>query len=157
LKRFIGNRRRYQLQPADHPEGQLHMSYEHHALLALIVGTLFLVGCNDRNVAPGPASSASSVGERVDALTDKWIGQWNGPEGTFLRLAGGQGKYEITIQNLDGPRTFQGSTAGGQIQFERDGLKESIRATDGAETGMKWLSGKSNCLTVRAGEGYCRD
>jgi hypothetical protein len=34
---------------------------------------------------------------------------------------------------------------------------ESIRATDGPATGMKWLSDKSNCLTIRSGEGYCRD
>jgi len=91
------------------------------------------------------------------SLTDEWLGQWNGPEGTLLRLAGGKGKYEITIQNLDGPRKFPGSAVDGQIQFERDGVKEFIRATNGAGTGMKWLSGKSNCLTVRPGEGYCRD
>jgi len=24
-------------------------------------------------------------------------------------------------------------------------------------SGMKWLSDKSNCLTIRYGEGYCRD
>jgi hypothetical protein len=133
------------------------MRYQRHALIVSVVGTLFLVACNDRNAGPAPASSASSAAPRADAITDRWSGQWNGPEGTFLRIAGGQGKYEITIQNLDGPRTFQGSMAGDQIQFERDGLKESIRATDGAATGMKWLAGKSNCLTVRASEGYCRD
>ena len=133
------------------------MRHPQHTLIVLVAGTLFLVGCNDSSVAPGPASSASSAGARADAITDQWSGQWNGPEGTFLRIAGNQGTYEITIQNLDGPRTFQGSTADSQILFVRDGLKESIRATGGAETGMKWLAGKSNCLTVRAGEGYCRD
>jgi hypothetical protein len=133
------------------------MSCRHDALIASIIGTLVLVACNDRNAAPSPASSASSGGARVDATTDRWSGQWNGPEGTFIRIAGGQGKYEIIIQNLDGPRTFQGSAVGNQIEFVRDGLKESIRATGGIETGMKWLAGKSNCLTVRTGEGYCRD
>jgi hypothetical protein len=133
------------------------MIHKHHALIALIVGTLLLVACNDRNATPGAASSASSGSQRVDEIPDRWSGQWNGPEGTFLRIAGSQGKYEITLQNLDGPRTFQASAAGNQIQFVRDGLKESIRATDGEATGMKWLAGKSNCLTVRAGEGYCRD
>jgi hypothetical protein len=53
---------------------------------------------------------------------------------------------------LDGPRKFQGSAVDDQIQFERNGVKESIRATNGAGTGMKWLSDKSNCLTVRAGD-----
>jgi hypothetical protein len=130
------------------------MKYKPHVLIASILLTISLMGCSDREAGQRPASSSSSS---ALAITDRWLGQWDGPEGTYLRLAGGQGKYEITIQNLDGPRTFQGSAAGSQIQFERDGLQESVRATNGAATGMKWLSDKSNCLTVRAGEGYCRD
>lgn len=120
------------------------------ACTAAMAGALALVGCQDRSapVAPAPAPVAA---------TDAWIGQWNGPEGTFLQLTGGGGKYEVTIRNLDGPRTFPGVAAGDRIEFERDGVKENLRATNGAETGMKWLSEKTNCLTVRAGEGYCRD
>ena len=91
------------------------------------------------------------------AATDRWLGRWIGPEGTFLLLEGGNGTYEVTIQNLDGPRRFQGTAVGEQIEFDRDGVKESLRATDGAGTGMKWLSDKSNCLTIRLGEGFCRD
>ncbi|HUQ53792.1 MAG TPA: hypothetical protein VM692_16300 [Gammaproteobacteria bacterium] len=91
------------------------------------------------------------------AITDGWLGRWTGPEGTFLLLEGGNGRYDVTIQNLDGPRVFVGSSMGDQIRFERDGVIESIHATDGAATGMKWLAEKSNCLTVRPGEGYCRD
>lgn len=125
------------------------MNLTSRSLVALLVLSSFLSGCGDRK-----AESAATVAEPA---TDKWLGQWNGPEGTFLRLAGGKGKYELTIQNLDGPRNFQGSAVDGQIQFERDGVKESIRATNGAETGMKWLSDKSDCLTIRHGEGYCRD
>lgn len=90
-------------------------------------------------------------------VTDNWQGKWNGPEGTYLELSGVNGSYMITIQNLDGPRTFQGVAVDNQIVFERDGIKESIHPTNGIETGMKWLSDKSNCLTVRLGEGYCRD
>ncbi|MEN7529085.1 MULTISPECIES: hypothetical protein [unclassified Cupriavidus] len=89
--------------------------------------------------------------------TDEWLGKWTGPEGTFLELAGGHGKYDVTVQNLDGPRKFEGRYADGGIEFERDGTREVIRATNGAETGMKWLADKKNCLTVRTGEGYCRD
>ena len=117
-------------------------------MVAVLVVALCLAGCGDRKADSGSTIAASA--------TDEWLGEWSGPEGTFLRLAGGAGKYEITIQNLDGPRKFQGHAVGDQIQFERDGVKESIRATNGAETGMKWLSDKSNCLTVRPGEGYCR-
>lgn len=126
-------------------------------LVPLLVLTLFVPGCGKRETGSGPATATSASAVSTKTATDSWLGQWNGPEGTFLRLAGSGGQYEITIQNLDGPRTFPASLAGGQIQFERNGLQESLRATNGAETGMKWLSNKSNCLTVRAGEGYCRD
>lgn len=121
------------------------MRRSYRSSAAFFAFTLVLGGCADRN-----ASSDSTA-------TDEWLGQWNGPEGTFLRLEGGQGAYEITIQDLDGPRSYRGTAVGAQIQFDRNGETESIRATDGKETGMKWLSDKSDCLTVRPGEGYCRD
>jgi hypothetical protein len=89
--------------------------------------------------------------------TDAWLGRWDGPEGTFLRLDGRNGRYTVTIQNLDGPRTFDGVAADEHVRFDRDGAQESLRATNGAGTGMKWLSDKTDCLTVRPGEGYCRD
>ena len=126
-------------------------------LIACVLLALFVTGCEDPKSGSAPAVVASSSGKTAAAVADKWLGKWSGPEGTFIQLAGGHGKYEITIQNLDGPRTFKGNAAGNQIQFERNGMKEFLRATNGAETGMKWLSEKSNCLTVVAGEGYCRD
>ena len=133
------------------------MKYKPPFLMAFLALMLCVLGCSDRKANPGLTNAAVSVGTNGDVTTtDRWLGQWNGPEGTFLRLAGGQGKYEITIQNLDGPRDFKGITVGPQIEFERDGGKESIRATGGAATGMKWLVDKSNCLKVRLGEGYCR-
>ena len=128
------------------------MTGRYQAVAASIVLSLGLLGCSDRD-----AKSASTDSARPDAATDKWLGQWNGPEGTFIRIEGGKGRYEVTVQNLDGPQTYHGSTAGELIQFERNGVTESIRATNGAETGMKWLADKSNCLTVRPGEGYCRE
>ncbi len=130
------------------------MKYTGRVAAAVALKTISLLGCNDREASPAPAVSG---GSSHPAITDHRLGQWNGPEGTFLRINGGQGKYQVTIQNLDGPRIFQGSTADGQIQFEHNGLKESIRASSGAQTGMKWLADKSNCLTVRAIEGNCRD
>jgi hypothetical protein len=89
--------------------------------------------------------------------TDRWLGRWNGPEGTFLQLEGGDGRYVVTIQDLDGPRRFQGTGVGDWIELERDGVRESVRPTDGVGTGMKWLADKRDCLTIRLGEGYCRD
>lgn len=90
------------------------------------------------------------------ASTDAWLGQWTGPEGTFLRLEGANGTYTITIQDLDGPKTYRGIAAGDLIEFERNGVKEVLHPTNGIDTGMKWLSDKSVCLTVRPGEGFCR-
>ena len=120
--------------------------------LALVLG-----GCTDRNARSDSTGVADSGATTSSPATDGWLGQWNGPEGTFLRLEGGKGKYAITIQDLDGPRTYQGTAAGAQIQFDRNGVQASIRATNGQETGMKWLRDKSDCLTIRPGEGYCRD
>jgi hypothetical protein len=91
------------------------------------------------------------------AATDAWVGRWTGPEGTYLAIAGSGGAYEITIKDLDAARAFSGSAAGSRIEFQRDGVTESIAATNGDATGMKWLAGKTNCLTVKPGEGYCRD
>lgn len=103
------------------------------------------------------ASTAASSTNAASPATDRWAGQWNGPEGTFLRLTGSQGRYDITIQDLDGPRQYTGQSEGDHVKFERQGKTETLRATDGRATGMKWLDGKQDCLTVRAGEGYCRD
>ena len=118
---------------------------------------LLLTGCEDRKADFVQVVEAGSSGAASTPVADKWLGKWSGPEGTFLQIVRSNGKYEVIIQNLDGPRTFQGQAAGDHVEFERDSVKESLRATNGAETGMKWLSEKSNCLTVRAGEGYCRD
>lgn len=122
------------------------------------VATLAAAGCKDRAV-DSPITSPAETAAPVSAapVAEKWLGKWTGPEGTFLQLAGGNGQYEVTIQNLDGPRTFPGTAVGDRLEFERDGVRESVRATNGAQTGMKWLSEKKDCLTVKAGEGYCRD
>ena len=119
--------------------------------------TLLVTGCKDHKSSSATVASVSSPNASSAHAADKWLGKWAGPEGTFLLLAGGCGKYEVTIQNLDGPQTFKGLAVGDQIRFERNGVKEHLRATSGVETGMKWLSEKANCLSVRVGEAYCRD
>ena len=50
-----------------------------------------------------------------------------------------------------------GVAAGDTITFDRNGIREKLRPTDGAATGLKYLAGKTDCLTVKPGEGYCRD
>ena len=116
------------------------------ALACAIVG-----GCVDAKPESDSAVNAGPL-----AISDSWLGTWKGPEGTSLELVGGGGMYDVTIRNLDGARAFRGRADGGGVTFERDGKRESIRPTDGAGTGMKWLRAEPNCLTVRVGEGYCR-
>jgi hypothetical protein len=88
---------------------------------------------------------------------DAWLGRWTGPEGTYLEIARTAGAYEVTIKDLDAARTFIGHAADDRIEFRRDGVTERIEATNGEQTGMKWLADKTKCLTVKLGEGYCRD
>ena len=91
------------------------------------------------------------------ATADAWVGDWVGPEGTSLRVAKEQIGYEVTITSLDGPRSFHAFASDEVLQFERDGVLETVRAGDGKATEMKWLEGERHCLVVRPGEGYCRD
>lgn len=97
---------------------------------------------------PGPAAAG---------IPAEWLGKWNGPEGTYLDIASAQGAYVVTIADLDGPKTFAAVATEGGLTFERNGMPERIHATDGEGTGMKWLAEKTRCLTVKPGEGFCRD
>ena len=121
------------------------------AVMVVSAFALVAVGCvasDEPDAGDAPAATATA---------DGWLGRWNGPEGTFLLLERSGDQYRVTVQNLDGPRTFEAIAVAGGLQFERDGVVESPYATNGADTGMKWLADKSDCLTVRPGEGYCRD
>lgn len=133
------------------------MKLTFRSLIACAALAMLAAGCENRSSGSAPVIAASTSGTTSAPVTDKWLGKWRGPEATFLQLDGDNGKYYVTILNLDGPRTFHGNAAGKEIVFERNGVKESLRATNGVETGMKWLSEKSDCLTIRAGEGFCRD
>lgn len=103
------------------------------------------------------ASFKSSGAATASSATDKWLGQWNGPEGTYLVLSKDGDKYLVEIHSLDGARTFEGDPHGDRILFTRDGKAESIHAGGGGETGMKWLLDKKNCLVIRTGEAFCRE
>ena len=81
-------------------------------LASFVAITGVLASCTDRDATP----ETVSVAESFDS-TDAWRGQWNGPEGTFLLIEGKDGRYKLTIQNLDGPQTYAGSSTGAGIQF----------------------------------------
>jgi hypothetical protein len=51
---------------------------------------------------------------------------------------------------------FPGSVTAEGLRFTRNGKDEVLVPSDGDATGLKWLAGKTDCLTVKAGEGYCR-
>ncbi len=104
-------------------------------------------------VSQANLSQASSSTE-VSSFT----GKWTGPEGTSLVISplGVGGNYTVTVTNLDGPRDFPATTMAGGITFTRDGKTLTIHHGSGADTGMKWLADKTDCLVVDANEGYCR-
>lgn len=128
------------------------------SLLFLLAGLCFLTGCDQEKQASDPTQSTSSndITQPTSSDVSAWMGKWDGPEGTFLEIAERKIGYKITIQNLDGPREFDGTENDGVIEFKRDGRTEIIRPGDGAATGMKWLAEKKSCLVVTYGEGYCR-
>lgn len=78
-------------------------------------------------------------------------------EGTYLDIAGGPEHFQLTIANLDGPVDYSGVAENDHIRFDFHGETATIRATNGAGTGMKWLLDKEDCLKVVPGDGYCRD
>ncbi len=139
---------------------------------ALLAVALLLSACK----APAPEARSAPetpVAPMADAVTEPaaepappqalvpaasaWLGKWIGPEGTFLELAEVDGAYKVTIQSLDGPATYDAVAVDDRIEFQRNGAPETVRATSGAETGMKWLLDKNDCLTIKTGEGFCRD
>jgi hypothetical protein len=148
--------------PAPAFEGTRMLTYSLPTSLLLACLVLFS-GCGKKKDSsapmerPAPSTNAESASPAPQAL-DGWQGTWNGPEGTYLKLtAKPVSGYEIVIKDLDGERSFEGVGSADEIHFTRDGRQERIRATDGTGTGMKWLAGKSECLTVKPGEGYCRE
>ncbi|RZJ09257.1 MAG: hypothetical protein EOP39_11930 [Rubrivivax sp.] len=124
-----------------------------------MAGTAALCACSrSESPPPTPAEVRAPIAAASDSEgASPWVGRWNGPEGTFVDIAGGPGTYRVTVQNLDGPRSFDAKAGIGSLVFQRDGVTEALRAGNGVDTGMKWLANKRDCLVVKVGEGYCRD
>ena len=135
------------------------------SLISVVTMLVVMAGCQGGNQSTAPSVAETSAvptsppktpaaGSRP---TDAWLGQWIGPEGTYLLLSRNGEKYVVKVQSLDGPATYEGVASGEKIQFERQGKTEFIHAGNGEETEMKWLLDKKNCLIIKTGEGFCRD
>jgi hypothetical protein len=126
---------------------------------ALVIASLGLLSACGKHQADdaSPATGTAAAPASTDAVPEQWMGRWTGPEGTLLDLSKSSGIYAVKLTSLDGPASFEGKGVGDHIEFQRDGKVETIRATSGKETGMKWLLEKTNCLTIKEGEGFCRD
>lgn len=136
------------------------MNARHAALLM----TAALAACGSREpvqpapaASPGPVAVVATPAPAPTPAPDRWLGRWNGPEGTYLDIAAApDGSYALEIANLDGPRPLTARAVGDHLEFERDGQAQTLSFTDGPGTGMKWLQDKTDCVVVVVGEGYCR-
>jgi len=138
-----------------HPPANAHAYTRGHVgTWILILSFVLLSACKESNRSTESAASQSAL---TSLPANQWLGVWTGPEGTSLELKDTEGRFRVTIHNLDGPRTFDAIATDSGATFNRDGVQETIRAGSGADTGMKWLADKSHCLVVKYGEGYCRE
>jgi hypothetical protein len=125
----------------------------------------FVAGCspaaqNDADANEVVASSPSATATATPAIRHaEWAGKWIGVEGMFVEITPAEnGSYSLIMQSdLDTAGTYIGTDAEGGIAFERGGQQLLLKAATGDQTKLKYLAGKSDCLMVAAGEGYCRD
>lgn len=123
-----------------------------------------LAGCSrepNGNGAAGP-TAAPSIPASAAMDRDGYVGRWTGVEGMFVDISptAEPHLYTLTMQwDLDHRGTFAARQMPLELglDFTRDGTLERLVPSDGAATGLRYLAGKKDCLTVRPGEGYCRD
>ncbi|MGB9097997.1 hypothetical protein [Erwinia sp.] len=127
----------------------------------ILLCVLMLSACD--NAAEKPAPAASEAPSASSSPAAGWVGKWVGVEGLSLTIskdeALGEGNYLLTMQySLDATDkgTFKGKATPQGMTFTRPDGEHTLRAGDGAATGLKWLAEKKDCLVVQPGEGYCR-
>ncbi|WP_230481020.1 hypothetical protein [Sphingomonas sp. Leaf21] len=117
------------------------------------------VGGPSAPATAGPAGDGSTFTGLPKAKAPDYVGRWIGVEGMYLTIkhAATPGRYRMEMQwDLDHKGEFRGEQVGDTIVFERNGVRETLRPTIGDATGLKYLAGKTECLTVKSGEGYCK-
>lgn len=106
-----------------------------------------------------PMAAPSDTPPQTAAMDADYVGRWTGVEGMVLVVApkpGGGVRLDMQW-DLDHTGTFDGSVTAEGLRFMREGVAETAVRTNGDATGLKYLAGKTDCLTVKPGEGYCRD
>ena len=144
-------------------------------LIGAAVAAMTLAGC-EKAEAPAPSAPAEAEKVAADAEVtpgmpaaadpangphrfESWAGKWTGVEGMYLTITPTEpGKYKLEMQSdLDTKGTYDGSDSEHGIRFARGAEALSLHRGNGAETGLKYLADKTECLIVKEGEGYCRD
>lgn len=151
--------------------------------LALVLAVAALAACSDRQppadtTAPADASATTTPADPAPASSDAnpvpvapaapsdtakveadYLGRWTGVEGMYLVVASKPGGgVTLDMQwDLDNKGMFDGSVTAEGLRFMRNDVAENAVHTNGDATGLKNLAGKQDCLTVKPGEGYCRD
>jgi len=149
-------------------------------ILAASTALVLLAGC-EKAEAPAPEQGATTTTEvpvesaepadgttPVESGTDpasgehrfaSWAGKWTGVEGMYVTITPTEPEhYRLEMQSdLDTKGTYDGRDSEHGIKFTRGGEALSLHRGNGDDTGLKYLAGKTECLIVKTGEGYCRD
>ncbi len=111
--------------------------------------------------APGATAARSSRQPRRPRTERDYLGKWIGVEGLLLDVGRGTNGKLVVVNfwSLDESDrgSFDAEVVAEGLRWTRKGEIVMARPTDGAATGLKWLDGRKDCLTVARGEGYCRD
>ncbi|WP_086608458.1 hypothetical protein [Erythrobacter donghaensis] len=139
---------------------------ERFSIIAVSAFALAVTACNpatqtDAGADPAPTGSPAVAEASPAAAVSHaaWAGKWVGVEGMYVEIQpAADGNYVLTMQSdLDTLGTYTGKDAEGGIAFERGGEQLLLTPANGDQTGLKYLAGKTDCLMVAPGEGYCRD
>lgn len=124
--------------------------------MALMTVLSALSGCDD-TPPQAPQETPKQTAKIVEDRLSDWMGKWDGPEGTYLKLEKSGDGYAVIIKDLDKEERYLGVADAMRIRFLRNDKQEYIHLGSGRDAGMKWLADKPYCLIIKQGEGYCRD
>lgn len=109
---------------------------------------------------PTPAPTSAPNADATTETARTYSGRWIGVEGMYLDVTP-TGPTTATLNmrwglDADMEGRFPATVTRDGLRFTRNGETLLLRPSDGDATGLKWLAGKKDCLTVATDEGYCR-